>query len=322
MRRTVLLLLAAGALLTAVPAGAVNPGQAPGATNGGLPFEKAGSSVGEGHPFKAYASMSPTVHLFGDVLTARLAVVADTKWVDPLRLRVSTGFAPYRATHAPQVLRLHYGRFEQITYTWKLRCLDTPCVPRQPPTDHFHVFHFPPAHISYLKFDGTRQYGISAYWPPVEVISQISPGVAKFLQLTKHINWRTSLAPIATPTYRFSPSLVFWIAIVLAILGAAGTLLLGGRWYFAIRPRRLAFDSMPGTPLERALAVLRYAHETADETLQRKAFERVADELGVQRAGELQKVARELAWSPRTPEDEEVEQFAVQALGAGDEEDE
>ena len=71
----------------------------------------------------------------------------------------------------------------------------------------------------------------------------------------------------------------------------------------------------PGTPLERALAVLRYAHEHGDETLQRKAFERVAGELGVKRADELTAIARELAWSQRTPEDEEVEEFAEQARG-------
>jgi hypothetical protein len=74
----------------------------------------------------------------------------------------------------------------------------------------------------------------------------------------------------------------------------------------------------PGTVLERALAVLRYAHEKGDETLQRKAFERVAAELGVDRAGELRVTARELAWSPRTPADEEIEGFAVQALGSED----
>ena len=42
-------------------------------------------------------------------------------------------------------------------------------------------------------------------------------------------------------------------------------------------------------------------------------------ELGVERADELTLIARELAWSPRTPEDEEVEEFAEQALGAQEE---
>jgi hypothetical protein len=31
-------------------------------------------------------------------------------------------------------------------------------------------------------------------------------------------------------------------------------------------------------------------------------------------------MARELAWSPRTPEDEEVEEFAREALGAREDE--
>jgi hypothetical protein len=310
------LALAALALALAAPAAAVNPGETPTPGGGGLPIHKSGSSIGEGLPFKAYATITPTVHLFGDMLTAKLAVVADTKWIDPLQLDVSTSFAPYQPIRPARKLTLRYGRFEQITWTWKLRCLDSPCVPRVP-NEKFHVFHFPPAHVQY----GKPGFGINAYWPPVEVLSQISPGVQRFLLLTKHINWRTGIAPVAQPTYRVSPSVVFWIAFALALLAATGSLLLGARWYLAIRPRTVAVTAPPGTPLERALAVLRYAHETGDETLQRKAFERVAGELGVERADELTVQAKELAWSPRTPQDEEVEQFAVQALHAGEEDE-
>lgn len=299
--------ISVAALVAAAPAAAI------------LPVHTGGSSVGEGVPLKAYASMTPTVHLFGDVITARLAVIADTKWVNAKQLRVRATFAPYVSLHKPQVLRLRSGRFMQVTWTWQLRCLASPCVPRVPPSDKFHVFHFAPAHVDYVTPGGRRAYGIDAYWPPVEVLSQVSPGVARFLQLTNHINWRLRLAPVAAPTYRVSPTLVVWLAIGLA--GAFGVLALwlAGRWYLVIRPRRTTVVELPGTALERALAVLRYAHETGDETLQRKAFERVADELGYERADELTLIARELAWSPRTPEDEEVEAFAVQALGAQEE---
>ena len=315
MRRALVVL--ALALAAAAPAAAVNPGQAPTPGGGGLPIEKSGSSIGEGLPLKAYASITPTVHLFGDMLTAKLAVIADTKWVDPVKLHVTTSFAPYAPIKEPQRLQLRYGRFEQITWTWKLRCLDSLCVPRTPPNDKFHVFHFAPAHVQY----GKPGYAINAYWPPVEVLSQISPGVARFLVVTKRIHWRTGMTPVATPTYRFSPTTVYWVALVLAILAAAAALLLGTRWYLRINPRRAVATGPPGTPLERALAVLRYAHETGDETLQRKAFERVAGELGVERADELSVQAKELAWSPRTPQDEEVEQFAVQALHVGEEDE-
>lgn len=275
----------------------------------GVPPAVTGSVIGEGLPLKAFASITPTVHLFGDTVTANLAVVADTKWVDPRRLNVQAQFAPYKPIHPPQVLRLHYGRFEQVTWTWKLRCLDVACIPRVPPSDKYRTFHFAPAHISYGK-----AYGLNAYWPRVEVLSQISPGVARLILQTKQIKWQTPITPVATPTYRTSPSLVFWLAVALASALGAASLLLAGRWLLLVRPRSSRLQIAPGTPLERALAVLRYAHERGDETLQRKAFERVADELGVERADELTRIARELAWSPRTPEDEEIEAFAVQVL--------
>ena len=40
------------------------------------------------------------MHLFGDTVTAKIAIVADTKWVDPARLRVTTNFAPYTPIEA------------------------------------------------------------------------------------------------------------------------------------------------------------------------------------------------------------------------------
>jgi hypothetical protein len=300
------LLLGAAALALAAPAAAR------------LPVFESGSSIGEGVPLKAYATISPTVHLFGDSLTAKIAVVADTKWIDPQRLRVTASFKPYEPTSS-SVLRAQVGRFAQVTWTWTLHCITAPCVPRLPPSDKFHVFKFPPARIEYLAIDRRPAYGINASWPPVEVLSQVSPGVAAFLRKTNHLNWRTGLTPVAAPTYRVSPTLLFWAALGLAGLLGAGALLLGGRWYLTVRPQRAAPQVDTGTPLERALAVLRYAHRHGDETLQRKAFERVAGELGVEQADELTQIARELAWSSRTPEDEEVEEFAEQARGTQEE---
>jgi len=281
-----------------------------------LPILKQGSSVGESVPLKAYATITPTVHLFGDSITARIAVVADTKWVDPQRLRVRAAFTPYEPTKAPSILRAQIGRFAQVTWTWTLRCITSPCVPRKPPSEKFHVFRFPAARIEYLKLDHTPAYGINASWPRVEVLSQVSPGVAAFLEKTNHLNWQLGMTPVAAPTYRLSPGLLFWLAVAAAGLFGGAALLLGRRWYLLVRPQRAgALVAPPGTPLERAIAVLRFAHEHGDETLQRKAFERVAGELGVERADELTLIARELAWSQRTPEDEEVEEFAEQASG-------
>jgi hypothetical protein len=156
----------------------------------------------------------------------------------------------------------------------------------------------------------------------VEVVSQVSPGVATFLERTKHLNWRYHVAPVAAPTYRVSPTTLFRLALGASIVALLGAALLGVRWYRLIRPRRLQASGTPaGTPLERALAVLAWAHARGDETLERKALERVAGELDVEtpipEVDELSRAARELAWSARTPEDEEVETFSERARGSG-----
>lgn len=314
MKRALLIALAGVALLAA----ATLPHRAVAA----LPNYSSGTSIGEGVPLKAYATLTPQVHLFGDTVTARLAVVADTKWVDPERLRVSAGFEPYKAVRTPQRTSYSVGRFQQVTWTWTLRCITTACVPRVPPSERFHIFRFRTIHIEYVALNGKRAYGIDATWPKVEVVSQVSPGVATFLERTKHLNWRYHVAPVAAPTYRVSPTTLFRLALGASIVALLGAALLGARWYRLIRPRRLQASGTPaGTPLERALAVLAWAHARGDETLERKALERVAGELDVEtpipEVDELSRAARELAWSARTPEDEEVETFSERARGSG-----
>ena len=123
---------------------------------------------------------------------------------------------------------------------------------------------------------------------------------------------------MAAPTFRVSPSLLYWLALGLAGLLTLGAVTALGRWYRVLRPRVATARSSDGTTLERALALLAWAHEHGDETLQRKAFERVANELGVvPAADELSQAAHELAWSPHVPEDAEVEAFTEQAREEG-----
>jgi hypothetical protein len=308
--RRAALLVAAIALASAASAGAE------------LPNFPSGSSVGEGVPLKAYANLNPTVQLFGAPVTATLAVVADTKWVDPLRLRVVPSFKPYRAVRPPAVTRLQVGRFAQVTWTWTLRCLTSPCVPRVPPTDRFHVFQFRPVNLKYLGSKGQPAYKITASWPALEVYSQVTVATENQVIGGGRLHWAIHPAPVAAPTYRISPSTLFWLVLAAGIAFFGLAALVGWRWYLAVRPQPIVQpDDVAGTTLERALAVLAWAHEHGDETLQRKAFERVADELGLDaqltEVDELTRTARELAWSARTPADEEVETFAEQARGSG-----
>jgi hypothetical protein len=278
-----------------------------------VPLVPGGSAVGGDLPLKAYASLTPPVHLFGDSVTAKVAVVADTKWVNPARLRVTANFEPYEPTHPPTELRVGSGRFLQITWTWTLRCLTTKCVPVVPPSDHYHIFQFRPARIDYLNGNGRVRYEIAAHFPPVEALSEVSPGVVKFLNAHHALNWQYQLAPVAAARYRVSPGLVFWLALALAgVLGALG-ILLTGRWALQFRrPATVAAPTLPPSTLERALALFFWARAHGDETLQRKALERVADELPTD-VHDLSETARELAWSPETPEGEDVQAISDRA---------
>lgn len=312
------LVIALAALATAAPAAAFTPIPSP-------PNFPSGSSVGEGVPLKAYATVTPQVQLFGASVTATLAIVADTKWVDPSRLQVTSSFVPYKPVAPPSVRRLQVGRFAQITWQWTLRCLTSPCVPRVPPSDRVHVFTFHQAHIRYLATNGKPEYELATNWPVLEVYSQLNVSTVDEVLGSGKLVWLFHLTPVASPTYARSPVLLFWLALGLGL----GLFVLAGffgwRLYLALRPQPIAAPAPEaGTPLERALAVLAYAHERGDETLQRKAFERVADELGIEatlpEVDELTRTARELAWSARTPADDEIEVFSEQARGKRDEE--
>lgn len=276
------------------------------------PLHAPGSVIGDGRPLKAEARIKPTVHLFGDTVHARLTVLADSKYVDPARLRVNATFAPYEPAGAPTLAIVHAGRFEQLTWTWALRCLTPKCVPVGLPSVSSHTFSFPPARIRYLRANGKLAYGLATNWPRVQVFSHLSPGVASALLRTKALDWQYSFAPVAAPTYRVSPTLLFWLAVAAAALLLVGAVVFALRWYLVVRPRGAA--KLSGTPLERALAVVAWAHAHGNEALERKAFERVADEIDASSAHDgLSATAHELAWQARLPDDDEVQAFTERA---------
>ena len=109
-----------------------------------------------------------------------------------------------------------------------------------------------------------------------------------------------------------APSSAFWLAVALGVaLGAAG-LFIGGRWALQFRPARAARRAADASSLERALTLFFWARAHDDETLQRKALERVADELPFD-VHDLSETARAIAWSPETPEEEDVEEISERA---------
>jgi hypothetical protein len=255
----------------------------------------------------AVASVDPPVQLFGDPVTARLTVIADTRTpIDPSRLRIAVDFAPFSPVGHPRVTHTGSGTFLKTTWTWKLRCLEAACVPVAPPSDVSHDFQFAPARVRYLGPNGLS-VRLKTLFPPIETLSEVSPGERAFVKAHKRISWAYQLAPATGDAYRLSPGLLFWLAVALAALCGVGAAFLAGRW--ALRLRTASAAAAPGLPpsyLERALALFFWANAHGDEALQRKALERVADELPLD-VIDLSEAARELAWSPETPEGDEVE---------------
>jgi hypothetical protein len=97
-----------------------------------------------------------------------------------------------------------------------------------------------------------------------------------------------------------------------AVCIAAGVGLIA-RWILRLRtPYAVAAAGASSSSLERALAVFFWAGSRGDETLQRKALERVAAELPFDVA-DLSDATREIAWSPETPGADEVEALSAKA---------
>jgi hypothetical protein len=276
-----------------------------------IPKVHGGSVLGRDLPLKAYATINPVVHLFGDPLTVQVAVVADRKYVAPANVHVSVHFHPYKADGPPTLTRSSNGRILQLMWTWKVHCLTAECIPVTKTSDLARVFHFSPAHIEYRSPTGQVRYALNARFAPIAAESELSP--AEVHAISIHIlHWSTHLAPLPAPTYRVSPSLLFWLALTLAVvLGAAG-LTLASRWAWQFRPARAAQGPRDSSSLERALTLFFWARAHDDETLQRKALERVADELPYD-VHDLSETARELAWSEAKPEEQEVQEISERA---------
>jgi hypothetical protein len=277
-----------------------------------IPPVHGGSVLGRNLPLKVYASLNPPVHLFADTITAQIAVVADRKWVAPANVRVLVHFSPYQAAGPARVTRTSSGRFLQITWTWKLRCLTAKCLPESRASPFTQVFRFHPAHIEYLSPDGRVRYALDARWQRIEVFSQLSPSVLAGIH-DHTLDWQAHLTPLPAPRYRVSPELVFWLALVLAILLGTTGLALAARWGLQFLPARASqAPALRASSLERALTLFFWARAHDDETLQRKALERVADELPFD-VHDLSDAARALAWSPETPEEEDVQEISERA---------
>ena len=235
-------------------------------------------------------TVTPAVALFGAPVVAELVVVANTTLVDPDTVRVRPDFTPYAPFGQRQIVRADTATSARFTYRFTLRCLDEDCAPEAGRT----VVEFPGTAVFY-RFRGAQGPGTAIVdWPPFEVAARVpTAGLAPE-------RWRADVTSLPAVTFERSPSAtsiaLVSASVLLALLGVALV------WWLA-RPEaraELEVDRLPeprATALERALQLAREASLDGDSPERRKAFERVARELGSRGRGDLADRARALAWA-------------------------
>ena len=270
----------------------------------------AGCGGAEGNPLlppgraiTASTSVSPSVHLFGDPVVARLEVIVDRRQLEPSRLDMRARFDPYERVGDVRVSRRDFGHYTRVTYEFALRCLEAKCVlapassGAEPVTGGRRTFRFEPARILYADSSrGAPSVLRFAQWPPLESLSRINTAQFQGSQFP----FRASTSPLPAVTYRVPPALL----ATLCLLGGLGLLIPAGRVaggrFRSRRPAPVEQAELLVPPLERALMLVKAAQERG-EVDRRAALEELAEEL--HRAGfdEPAAAVTELAWSRTSP---------------------
>jgi hypothetical protein len=249
-----------------------------------------GPGLGQ-EPIVGSTFLEPEQHLFADAIRARIELVVDGDRVDPNSVDVGANFAPYRELRPVQQTRSDSGSITRLRYDYVLGCLTAQCLPKGSGRVEFGG-----TAVNYTRRGSAVADAATIEWPPLRSAGRIDPDELQQAAL------RAELRNLPEASYRVSPRAVELVALVLAVLLAAGaaTLVL----------RRLPFDRLATrlgarridrrSPLEQALALVRESRAGTTEE-ERRALERLAVELRLSSNPELAYDASRLAWSQDPP---------------------
>ncbi|MEO5576549.1 MAG: hypothetical protein ABIR67_08940 [Gaiellaceae bacterium] len=266
-------------------------------------------------PFRARATLSERIVVFGDTVRAQVDLAVDLRHVDPSSVNVRAAFAPWRRVGPVQVTRTDAGSSAHIRMTYVLRCLKQACVPERDTLP----FEFKPARIEFVNRGGGRG-ALRAAFPRLTVHTRISSG-----DLANAAPWRLDVTNVPEPSYRTSPALLLVLLIggSLVVFTGGGVLAFAGwpRKHVEPEPEPEPEPELLPTPLEQALELLEDAARANGAADQRRSLELVAEVLG-ERGEEdgLAEAARALAWSPTAPGPEKTKSLAARVRAALEEE--
>lgn len=267
-----------------------------------------------GGAVRVKAVLSPRPQLFGDTLTARVEVAADTDRVDPASIRVQARFRVYRPVTPPTIRHRTLRGAEYISWTATLRCLEVACLPGE---DGKRVT-FPSARVTYsLGRDDVRiTRTIVVRWPSVLVYPRVDAAELAARDPRGEPPWRADLGSLPQLTYRSAPGLVAAVVYGLGGILIVGALVLLGPLMLPLISRKRVRTGARLPPLEQALVVLESDGATDDNVeARRQALELVALELGRLGERKLELSARQLAWSADPPPHEDTRVLAESVRG-------
>jgi len=268
-------------------------------------------------------SLTPTAHLFGEFVHARVDVIVDREKLDPDRVRTTLDFLPYRIQNGVERSREDFSHFTRLRWEVTLRCVTIACVPsrlqsvlgEQEGRGERRTYRFKPARVTYddPKTGKVRRLR-RVFWPPLDAISRLSPDeqqIPSYASLGPGGEFGATLAPVDEPTFRAPAWLLggALLAAALALLALPTTLIV--REVRRRRPEPQAEAQL--SPLELALLRVERVRDHGDADEQREALEALAFELdGDGRAARV----RALAWQPDAPAAADTTAIVTELRGA------
>ena len=262
------------------------------------------------------ARLDPASVLFGDVVTAHVAVFVDTRFFDPAMVAFAPTFVPFQTlTSTRRTTRLN-RRAATIEFDYRLQCLTSGCLSafehEEPGGARVtRPVRFRAPTLTARAADGSA-FRRTIRWPELVMHSRLT---AETIASGDPQVEPLSGVPIS---YRVGPDVAGWlfVAVSVALVTGGAALVAAALWRLR-RPRTLQIPSHL-TAAQRALLLARRALAEGHVAEGRRALNGLAAALTTDGRGEHAAAAERLAWSAPSPSSESVERLAQSVENGSD----
>jgi hypothetical protein len=267
----------------------------------------------------ATGTLDPSVHLFGDTVTARATVVVDNRKLDPDRVQLKAAFTPYKQIVATRIGRRTAGDLTELDYVYRLRCLERQCTTQaigsavEPDAGVPRSFRFAPGAVLYTD-EGKKEPRLlrTIRWPALQSASRIN---GQDVTQVFGFPFRAHVVPLPDLTYRMSPVGLAAILLLLAALLLVLPVALVVR-RLRRKPPPVEEPELELSPLERTLRLVEWSRGRVAPEERRAALEALAAELDAVDDRPLADDARAAGWRPPFPDPDEAGRLVLRVREA------